>query len=124
VFLAVCLPELRLFVDTAYCDQLCEARSGYVFQLANADWPLTCRANLTDWASHREKRLMRSTAGAELFALCQGVLRMPLLLRIACMLFGKVKVRVLTDSAVLVEQLKNRVCKKEPTLQGRLLFML
>ena len=124
-FVPVSKPELRLYVDASWNERKCTSRSGYVFQLASEGWPHLCYDNIFSWGSNQETRFVRSAPGAELLALVKGLLKAPLLLRFARLLFGKgVRLLVKTDSQTLLDQLAAGHVSKEQSLQGRLAWAM
>ena len=127
-FVAVKTPELRLYVDAAWDEQKCRSRSGFLFQLADAAWTNETH-NVLLWGTASEKRYVRSAPGAELLALVKGLLRAPALLRTARVLLGhgrgvQLNLRVRTDSATMLDQLRAKKVFKETALLGRLHWSL
>ena len=124
-FVAVAQPELRLYVDAAWDEQRCRSRSGFVFQLADHQWTHVEKSNFLVWGTAAEKRFVRSAPGAELLALVKGLLRAPVLLRATRQLYGRsTALRVMTDSATMLDQLRAKKVFKETSLLGRLSFAL
>jgi hypothetical protein len=117
-------PEMRLYVDASYDDMRCQCVVGWIVQLVDRDTPPQSRENIIAWYSHREARLVRSTAAAELLAMVSGLQRVPLYLRPARLCFGKVPLSVFTDSQALIDQLRKGRCDSEPRLQSRLDYCL
>jgi ribonuclease HI len=117
-------PELRLYVDASYNDACCTCICGWVAQLVDESAPQETRDNIVAWHSHREHRLVRSTAAAELLALVAGLQSAPHYLHLARLCYGTVRLSVFTDSQALVDQLRKGRCDAEPRLQGRLEYCL
>jgi ribonuclease HI len=116
--------EMRLYVDASFNDFTGTCVCGWIAQLVSKDAPRNTRDNVFAWNSHREHRIVRSTASAELLAMVSGLTKAPLYLRYARLAFVDVIFTVLTDSQALIDQLRKKRCESEPRMQGRLDFCL
>jgi ribonuclease HI len=118
------IAEMRLWVDASYDDAKGTCVCGWIAQLVAADAPAETRDNIFAWHSHKETRIVRSTASAELLAMVAGLTRASAYLEPARLCFDEVRFTVLTDSQALIDQLRKGRTDAEPRLTGRLKFCL
>uniref|UniRef100_A0A0G4I233 Uncharacterized protein n=1 Tax=Chromera velia CCMP2878 TaxID=1169474 RepID=A0A0G4I233_9ALVE len=118
-------PKLALFVDAAYSLSRCEGRGGFEAYLVDKKESIANMrfSNLVVWKSKRIKRKLISSTSAELCALVDGVKQSFQWKRLAEALWMKpLEVEVYTDSALLMEQLESGQSRREPRMDGLLVY--
>lgn len=104
-YCAITHPELRIWVDAAVRD-FC-GRRGYIAQLADASWPLTYKANMITWKSSSDKLKHASSTAGEVNAIREASEDLDDILIMTAELYGKLPVRLLTDSQSGLLQIEN-----------------
>lgn len=127
-------PVVCLWVDASYNIYTCEGRLGYEIQVldesdfrcdvSSKDCSLPSR-NLIFWRSVRCSRKLASTTSAEMYAMMEGLKKVPLYIRMCETLWGtKPRVCLFTDSQPLLGWLGTGWVKTDPLCQGGLDFII
>lgn len=120
VFAAVRRAELRVWCDASFDRGLKEGRSGWLIQLADAEWGLADTRNRVAWGTKRSTVKVESTAAAELVANVRAWKMTAGLLPLVGDLWGRVPIRLFLDNDAHVRQLRTGACVADASMQGNL----